>query len=74
MSKQKNQSSYEIREAHIRGTKNHYKMMWVKLYRSALDVMLFYLAFIFFRYKRFTDLPEYGFRYNYFMTIAWKVE
>lgn len=74
MSKQKSQSSYEIREAHIRGTKSHYKMMWVKLYRSVLDVLLFYLAFILFRYGRFTDLPEYGFRYNYFVTIAWKVE
>lgn len=74
MSKQTSQGSYEIREEHIRSTKNHYKMMWVKLYRSALDVMLFYLSFILFRYGRFTDLPEYGFRYNYFVTIARKVE
>ena len=73
MSKQKSQSSYEIREAHIRGTKSHYKMMWVKLYRSVLDVLLFYLAFILFRYGRLTDLPEYGFRYNYFVTIAYAV-
>ena len=74
MSKQKSQSNYEIREAHIRSTKNHYKMMWVKLYRSALDVMLFYLAFILFRYGKLTDIPELGFRYNYFVTIAWKEE
>ena len=62
---------YEIRAEHIRSTKNHYKMMWVKLYRSALDIMLFYLAFVFFRYGRLFDLPEYGFRYNYYVTIAY---
>ena len=66
-------NSYEIRESHIRSIKNHHRMLWVKLYRSVLDVMLFYLAFIFFRYGRFTDLPEKGFRYNYFMTIAYAV-
>lgn len=64
---------YEIRAEHIQSTKNHYKMMWVKLYRSVLDVLLFYLAFIFFRYGRINDLPEIGFRYNYFVTIAYAV-
>ena len=71
--KAEKKTGYEIREEHIRSIKNHHRMMWVKLYRTALDVMLFYLAFVFFRYGRFTDLPEIGFRYNYFMTIAYTV-
>ncbi len=74
MSKQSEQkNSYEIRESHIRSAKNHYKMMWVKLYRTVFDIVLFYLAFVFFRYGRVTDLPEIGFRYNYFITIAYAV-
>lgn len=74
MSKQSEQkNSYVIRESHIRGAKNHYKMMWVKLYRTVFDIVLFYLAFIFFRYGRLTDLPEYGFLYNYFVTIGYAV-
>ena len=66
-------SDVMIREAHLLSVKNHYKMLWVKMYRSALDVMLFYLAFVFFRYGKISDLPEYGFRYNYFVTIAYAV-
>lgn len=58
---------------HLRDTKNAYKMMWVRLYRTTLDIMLFYLAFVYFRYRRITDLPSYGFRYNYFVTIGYGV-
>lgn len=66
-------SDEEIREEHLRSVKNHYKMLWVKLYRTALDIFLFYLSFIYFRYGRIFDLPEYGFRYNYFVTIAYAI-
>ncbi len=73
--KQLNKSGlYEYRESHIRRTKNKYRMTFVKLYRFLFDIVLFYLAWIWFRYGRFTDLSDYGFRYNYFVTIGWKVE
>ena len=61
MGKQNEQkNSYEICESHIRGAKNHYKMMRVKLYRTVLDIMLFYLAFVYFRYGKLMVLPEIG--------------
>ena len=47
--------------------------LFVKLYRFVFDIVLFYLTWIWFRYERFSDLPAYGFRYNYFVTIGYAV-
>lgn len=72
--KQLNKSGlYEYRESHIRRTKNKYRMTFVKLYRFLFDIVLFYLAWIWFRYGRFSDLSDNGFRYNYFVTIGYAV-
>jgi len=70
--KQLNKSGlYEYRESHIRRTKNKYRMTFVKLYRFIFDIFLFYIAWIWFRYGRLTNLDPYGFRYNYFVTIGY---
>ena len=66
-------SAYALREGHVRREKNNYKMLFVKLYRISLDIMLFYLAWIYFRYGRFNDFDGRGFRYNYFVTIGYAV-
>ena len=62
---------YEYHESHIRRTKNKYRMTFVKLYRFIFDIFLFYIAWIWFRYGKFSDLEPVGFRYNYYMTIAY---
>ena len=72
-SQQNTKSVNRAGENHIRREKNTYRMMYIKLYRFVLDVMLFYLAWIWFRYGRFNDLPSIGFRYNYFVTIGYAV-
>ena len=64
-------SEKNYQERYLRSTKNAYKMMWVSLYRFAFDIVLFYLAWIWFRYESFTDLNSKGFRYNYLMTIIY---
>ncbi|MBQ6272102.1 MAG: exopolysaccharide biosynthesis polyprenyl glycosylphosphotransferase [Clostridiales bacterium] len=46
-------------------------MLWVRLYIYALDILLFYIAFILFRYDRLFGMSDYGFRYNYFVTIGY---
>lgn len=66
-------SIYEYRESHVRRRANKYRLTFVKLYRYVFDVMLFYLAWILFRYGRFFDLNPYGFRYNYYVTIGYAV-
>ena len=68
------QNNYESRAEHIRSIKSHYKMLWVKLYRSILDILLFYLAFVFFRYGSLFDLPEYGEESGIIGTTMRKVE
>ena len=62
---------YEYRESHYQRRVNKYKLTIVKLYRYFFDILLFYLAWIWFRYGSFTNLDPYGFRYNYFVTIGY---
>ena len=64
---------YDENVKHRQLTKNSYRVLWLRLYRTVLDVMLFYLAFVYFHYKRLSDLPSVGFRYNYYVTIAYAV-
>lgn len=68
-----NSRIYEYRESHVRRRKNKYRLTLVKMYRLVFDVLLFYLAWIWFRYGRFEDLPNAGFRYNYFVTLGYAV-
>ncbi|MBR5975034.1 MAG: sugar transferase [Clostridiales bacterium] len=41
------------------------------MYRFILDIMLFYLAWLLFRYGRLFGMSGYGFRYNYFVTVCY---
>ena len=66
-------SQYEYRDSHIRRKKNKYRLTFVKAYRFVFDILLFYIAWILFRYGRLFDLPEKGFRYNYYVTIGYAV-
>lgn len=40
----------DVGELYVQHEKNTYKMLFVKAYRFVLDIMLFYLAWILFRY------------------------
>ncbi len=64
---------HAYRESHVRRRKNKYRLTFVKMYRFVFDIFLFYLAWIYFRYGSFFDLPARGFRYNYFVTIGYAV-
>lgn len=64
---------YEYRASHVRRRKNKYRLALVKLYRYIFDILLFYIALIWFRYGQLTNLPEVGFRYNYYVTIGYAV-
>ena len=64
---------HAYRESHVRRRKNKYRLTFVKMYRFVFDIVLFYLAWTWFRYGRFFDLPARGFRYNYFVTIGYAV-
>lgn len=63
----------DVGELYVQHEKNTYKMLFVKAYRFVLDIMLFYLAWILFRYGMLTGMSGYGFRYNYFVTIGYAV-
>ena len=65
--------THDVSELYIQHEKNTYKMLFVKVYRYVLDVMLFYLAWILFRYGKLTGMSGYGFRYNYFVTIGYAI-
>lgn len=41
---------------------NDYSMLIFKVVHFTLDVVLFYFAFIWFRYNTFTDIDPVGFR------------
>ena len=53
--------------------KNKYKLFAVKILHIILSTALFYIFWLFFRYKSLTNFSQYGFRYNYFITIAYAV-
>ncbi len=66
-------SQYEYRDSHIRRKRNKFRLTFVKTYRFVFDILLFYIAWILFRYGRLFDLNPYGFRYNYYVTIGYAV-
>ncbi len=68
-----NINGYQYRKSHTRRRRNKYRLLFVKLYRFVFDIVLFYLTWIWFRYGRFSNLPAYGFRYNYFVTIGYAI-
>ena len=65
--------SINIRKSHIRGEKNNVKMLFFKCTHYLLDIILFFLAFLWFRYGtfKFEGFELIGFRYNYFVTIGY---
>ena len=52
---------------------NDYSMLIFKVVHFTLDVVLFYFAFIWFRYYTFTDIDPVGFRYNYYVSFGYAV-
>ena len=68
-----NTQKTDVSELYIQHEKNTYKMLFVKAYRFVLDIMLFYIAWILFRYGKLFGMDGYGFRYNYFITIGYAV-
>ena len=73
MEKKEQIQNSDFRADNVRRESNSYKMLFVKLVHFALDTVLFYFAFIWFRYESFFDLNPVGFRYNYFVTIGYAV-
>ena len=65
--------SINIRKSHIRGEKNNVKMLLIKCAHYLLDIILFFLAFLWFRYGtfKFEGFELIGFRYNYFVTLGY---
>ncbi len=57
----------------IHHEKNEFRMVLIKIYRFFFDVLLFYLAWIWFRYRCLFGMPAEGFRYNYYVTIVYAV-
>ena len=53
--------------------KNSFKLFLIKFLHFIVIVGLFYICFLLFRYGRLTDLESWGFRYNYYVTIAYGV-
>lgn len=63
----------DVSDRYVRREKNAFRMVLVQLYRFVLDILLFYLAWLLFRYGKLFGMSGYGFRYNYFVTIAYAV-
>ncbi|MBQ3668666.1 MAG: exopolysaccharide biosynthesis polyprenyl glycosylphosphotransferase [Clostridia bacterium] len=49
------------------------KLLAVKLVHFALNIALFYIAFLLFRYEGLPQAKEAGFRYNYYVTAGYGV-
>lgn len=47
--------------------------MCLKMAHILSSVLLFYAAWLLYRYGRFTEISRYGYRYNYFVTIGYAV-
>lgn len=71
--KQNRVNGIDVGERYIRREKNAYKMVVVQLYRFVLDILLFYLAWMLFRYGKLFGMNGRGFRYNYFVTAGYAV-
>ena len=53
--------------------KNRYKLFGIKVIHLILNVLVFYLSFLLFRYGSITKMSVTGFRYNYFVTLLYSV-
>lgn len=51
--------------------KSRYQLFGIKMIHLILNIIVFYLSFILFRYGSLTKVSGYGFRYNYYVTIAY---
>ena len=54
-------------------TDHTYKILLIKLIHFLASVTMFYVAWLMFRYGKLTGIDKYGFRYNYFVAIAYGV-
>ena len=54
-------------------TDHTYKILLIKLIHFLASVTMFYVAWLLFRYGKLTGIDKYGFRYNYFVAIAYGV-
>ena len=50
-----------------------FDMMLLKLVHLCFSMLLFYVFWLLFRFGRLTNLPKYGFRYNYYVTIGYGI-
>lgn len=64
-------STTNVRKSHYRSEKNNIKMLLIKCTHYLFDIILFFYAFLWFRYNSFTEFDVVGFRYNYFVTIGY---
>lgn len=63
--------NFQNQSQHRRSVKNSYRMLSIKAIKLILDIMLFFVAFIWFRYESLTNINFVGFRYNLFATIIY---
>lgn len=54
-------------------SKSSYKLFGFKLLHLALSIVLFYFAFLLFRYGTLVKIERAGFRYNYFVTLLYGI-
>ena len=52
-------------------SRKRFDLMCIKLAHLGISVLLFYAFWLLFRFGRFTDLPHYGFRYNYYVAFGY---
>ena len=51
--------------------KDRYKLFGIKAIHLLLNILLFYLSFLLFRYGNLIKMDPYGFRYNYFAALLY---
>ena len=54
-------------------SRKRFDLMCMKLAHLGLSVLLFYVFWLWYRFGRLTDLPHYGFRYNYYVALGYGV-
>ncbi len=52
--------------------KNNYKLFAMKILHLILTVVVFFISFLFFRYKHIV-IEDYGYRYNYYAAFLYGV-
>lgn len=68
-----NTSNNEFVNIGIRREKNSYLMLLIKFVHFFLDILLFFIAWILFRYGSFNEIDPVGFRYNYIVSVGYAV-